>query len=607
MTLFCLVWPEESDFRHFIDVEIPRAVQKKHECQRLGEDSSLTFVLDEFFVTGYLGLDEQGLVELLRSLSTVPLDALQVVGDDKSPYCGSPYAYRKRKREGDNICQYDKARWIRLFQHMSGIPTMKEISFYLDNTYDPRYKLDDMLQFLSMIETVKIWDDEYSHWNSRMEEIARGIKHHPTIQKVFLRIHTIKMPTILPALHTMPLLQSVDLGGGFSHDGEVYFEPFRVEPRESLAIADTLANQSLMHMHIERLDFSKDTMAYQIFRNGIKSAGVSRLELAEITLPADRNGINAFVQALADSNLQMLCLGKEITFKAQSLINAVTHYETSDSDPSTDDESSVSDSDDDNSIYKAYKEYNRYYDTAIANYIDDTTVLESNDNDTSDSCGDALVAAAIYDNILSHPDNNLPDYTGCDVVARFIATLASKLSKMQRLEVLDCGEYHNCIYREMPAILAEAAIRCTSLHVLRLPVQKYSARMDEALAANVLINPNLEEIVVRSGGLHGRGAFHFPALLRAVRHSFTIKQIHLKSHDELEYSFWDADMTRELDVFLRLNRSGRGNLDSDPGNVRKFVKILDQVKDDTYCIFVLLQGNLFAFGSYPAHPAARTE
>ncbi|GKY92130.1 hypothetical protein MPSEU_000184400 [Mayamaea pseudoterrestris] len=203
------------------------------------------------------------------------------------------------------------------------------------------------------------------------------------------------------------------------------------------------------------------------------------------------------------------------------------------------------------------------------------------------------------DTVETDPNDSLPEFV--DTRETFLTNFVQGLPTMHHLYELDIMNFFG---QDVSLRVAQAAIQCRHLQVLKLSVHDFTISMDEALAECVRTNPNLETIELDCVvGLHKDPPFAFPALLGALRSNYTMKNIHLSAIMNRHQNTWDSDMLTEMNTLLRLNCSGRGGLEHDPGNLCKVVRIIEQVNDDAYCVFVLLRENLFVFGSRSAQPA----
>ncbi|GKY90931.1 hypothetical protein MPSEU_000065900 [Mayamaea pseudoterrestris] len=174
------------------------------------------------------------------------------------------------------------------------------------------------------------------------------------------------------------------------------------------------------------------------------------------------------------------------------------------------------------------------------------------------------------------------------------------LPTMQQLEELDCTCYQLKDV-EAKVRLMQVATLCPRLRALQFHISEFTTSLDEALAECLRANSNLEKLHINGFCSDDEAPTQrFPALLGALKTNYKMKFIVLPKVVNAESLFpgfpWDQDMLTEMNVLLRLNRCGRGELKEDPGNARKAVKVLEQVVDDVDCILVFLRDNLFMFG-----------
>jgi hypothetical protein len=179
-----------------------------------------------------------------------------------------------------------------------------------------------------------------------------------------------------------------------------------------------------------------------------------------------------------------------------------------------------------------------------------------------------------------------------DQLSIFWLALAATLPSFPRLEVLEC----NPTYAESAVARAGASCSCLKSMTLYVPSYGYPPAMDEAVAACVRLNPQLEEITIDCGRIQSLPPLMSPLLLDALRINYTIKNIELKypriGVPDIEATFnASTHVLGNLALMLRLNVCSRMYLATDPSNRCLGVSVLEQAKDDLNCIFFHLREN----------------
>jgi hypothetical protein len=176
----------------------------------------------------------------------------------------------------------------------------------------------------------------------------------------------------------------------------------------------------------------------------------------------------------------------------------------------------------------------------------------------------------------------------------FHVTLGKSIASMTHLE-----EFNFCrslggdeTVKNLEVAILKAAGSSTSLKRLTLTFDEYSESFDEACAQCIAQSTTLEEIDLHWRiHIFGRLICKAPMLVEAMKVNFRVQHIRLVDTFPLATVSWDEDTRANLDTFTLLNRSGRGYLASDPGNVIAGVQVLEKVADSLNCVFLHLREN----------------
>ena len=180
----------------------------------------------------------------------------------------------------------------------------------------------------------------------------------------------------------------------------------------------------------------------------------------------------------------------------------------------------------------------------------------------------------------------------------FFVGLGNGLGPTSRLEELKCTLYPDRSaprdHDECLIAVAQGAAHCRNLKRLKLvDLGIVASGADEALATCIVKNSSLLELEVtcRMYAVGAEEDIQLPRLYEAMKSNVTLQHIRLYSAVIGDSYPWDPEFKRELEAIVAMNRMGRSYLKSDPANKAAGIKLLEQVIDDSGCLFFHLREN----------------
>ena len=183
----------------------------------------------------------------------------------------------------------------------------------------------------------------------------------------------------------------------------------------------------------------------------------------------------------------------------------------------------------------------------------------------------------------------------------FLVTMAAGLPTMRGLEELDL-QFGALDFASDPAFhdaflaVIRAAGNCPHLKVLRFHCEAYPELLDKAVAECVRRSFVLKDLYIHCRAPNATDpvpAYTSPALLEALSCNHTVQHISFDVTSVIEPSGidpWDADMKKNVETVLVLNRSGRAYLQRiGPEKRGNGIRLLGSVGDDLDCVYYHLR------------------
>jgi hypothetical protein len=423
------------------------------------------------------------------------------------------------------------------------------------------------------------------------EGFARAIREHPTIQtfKTSEMVDDQAMGLLLPALATLPALESIDLQAEFVHAFE------HPEHLTTLLMSRSLRSVALR-------DFDLTIAAWQAVAHALKSGSpITRLSLNNCSFP--NGGAGSIVHALhRNSTLETLILDFETTngfdelfcdalasllLVNTTLTDLTVHIPPLDMPP--------------------LDQFRRTWLHPFLVALRINTSLKKlhlnnfsmSDESVCGALGDVFVKNTVLEELTLRRFCG-PLMGDTDVVAwrNTLPFLRDNKTLKSLVVTVDGDHVANFCLDTVTMLKDNCSLEC--LDINSSGVGTHVLRLDDYLAALERLQPNmtLKTLLLHPTPIRsfpnlpnfGRSFQHKTVMDGKIKHfvSLVKKNYALESLDPYLYGH---DKTGELCTILRLNRAGRRYLIEDAGSIAKGVEVLSTVSEDLNCLLYHLLEN----------------